>query len=99
MNLKFVPRNEVPGIKKADGIRVHFDDQGQDFLYWDIDVATGKVLDAQPFQAWIWTRVTVVNVNSLMVDGFLKYVDQTGEPFILKYPIAKIEQINLEVQS
>jgi hypothetical protein len=33
--------------------RIHFEDRGQDFLWFDID-SDGKVVDCGPFQAWLW---------------------------------------------
>ena len=35
-------------------MRIHFVDSGQDFLEWEIDQKTGKVLDCLPFQAQVW---------------------------------------------
>lgn len=35
-------------------LRIQFEDNGQDFLHWDVHPDTGKVLDCQPFQYSIW---------------------------------------------
>jgi hypothetical protein len=35
-------------------IRIHFEDKGQDFTWWEVDAETGLVVDCGPCQAWAW---------------------------------------------
>ena len=35
-------------------IRVEFEDNGQDFLQWDVDAKSGLIVDCQPFQYTLW---------------------------------------------
>ncbi|WP_186390397.1 hypothetical protein [Stappia sp. TSB10P1A] len=34
--------------------RIDFEDRGQDFLWWEIDMETGRVVGCGPFQGWHW---------------------------------------------
>jgi hypothetical protein len=40
-------------------VTVYFEDDGQDFLEWDIQ--DGKVVDCRPFQSWCWNGTLVHN--------------------------------------
>jgi len=48
-------------------ITIEFEDKGQDFLEWDIDSESGKVVDCRPFQASIWTKFHVALHDQLEV--------------------------------
>jgi len=39
-------------------LTVFFEDDGQDFLEWDIN-DTGEVVDCRPFQSWLWIGTKV----------------------------------------
>lgn len=43
---------------------IRFEDHGQDFLEWDLDV-NGKVIECRPFQASIWCGRLVMNNTEL----------------------------------
>ena len=77
-------------------VRIHLEDQGQDFLWWDLeerdDDYSYAVVDCGPFQAWLWTEYFVEK----------KSVRKGHKPFIskdekdgsfLNYPITKIEKL------
>ena len=34
--------------------RITFEDRGQDFLWWEVDDATGRILGCGPYQAHLW---------------------------------------------
>lgn len=60
-------------IRDAVAVRViTFADQGQDFITWHLD-EKGIVIDAEPFQAWLWQGMVVVNPN-VRVGGFVRYL-------------------------
>lgn len=42
------------------------EDRGQDFTRFLVD-ESGQILDAQPFQAWLWTQYSIV--TETMVEG------------------------------
>lgn len=66
---------------------VHFTDHMQDFLEWDLD-GRGFVLDSRPFQREIWKGCRVMNEPE---PGKLVVITrQNGEPFPIKYPVAKV---------
>jgi len=69
--------------------RIHFDDQGQDFLWWDLD-ESGLVVDCGPFQASIWVGSKV----DMPVEEFTKpYFENKYEEYLqLNYYIDSIEE-------
>lgn len=34
--------------------RITFEDRGQDFLWWEVDMETGRVVGCGPCQGWLW---------------------------------------------
>ncbi|WCK01057.1 hypothetical protein [Agrobacterium tumefaciens] len=84
-------------------IRFHFEDHGQDFLWWDVEDKVGEpgaVLDAGPFQASIWADGKhFVNLSEeykigdrLTITNDLQRSIETGHSRLLKYPIKRIER-------
>lgn len=71
--------------------RVHFEDQGQDFLWWDID-NDGVVQAAGPFQNEIWKGCVTDTPDTLEKGERLLFIDQFGKEMQLKYPITNIER-------
>lgn len=71
--------------------RIHFEDHGQDFLTWDVDIMTAKVVDCRPFQADIWCQFTVLNLDDLEVGGKVEGFSKM-DILQLKYPIESIEE-------
>jgi hypothetical protein len=46
-------------------LTIRFEDRGQDFLEWDVDYLTGKVLESRPFQTTIWGKYYVDGARHL----------------------------------
>ncbi|MEQ8685476.1 MAG: hypothetical protein RIE86_09290 [Imperialibacter sp.] len=72
--------------------RYHFEDEGQDFTYWDID-SEGTVVDCGPFQATIWVGKRVelpihIGQRPLIED------EDTGGWREMNYRIESIEDLN-----
>ena len=76
--------------------RVHFVDRGQDFLFFDVEVKTGKIVDVEPFQYSLWSKFTVLNIDSVEKGKYLHIVKEPAEPIYIIYPISSIEVINQE---
>ncbi|MBN8834594.1 MAG: hypothetical protein ABS68_00125 [Niastella sp. SCN 39-18] len=74
-------------------IKITFEDWGQDFLEF-ICSENGEILDVQPFQHWVWKRFTVNNIDEVQVGGFA-ILHEEGEFLQLRYPIEKIERIEI----
>jgi len=85
-------------------IRFHFEDHGQDFLFWDVEdngAGVGKVVDAGPFQAWAWADGRhYVNLREphdagdcLTFTEDLALSMETGHARSLRYPIERVEQM------
>ena len=58
-----------------------FEDDGQDFLEWDIG-SEGKIIDSRPFQAGIWGDRTVKNKEMeipLKPGGFVYVTTLSGQ--------------------
>ncbi|SFZ85975.1 hypothetical protein SAMN02983003_3147 [Devosia enhydra] len=75
--------------------RITFEDRGQDFLWWEIDMETGRVVGCGPFQAGIWAAGNVsVDPASISVGGRLRYfappLPKTGG--VLRYAVTAIDE-------
>lgn len=66
---------------------IHFEDKGQDFLFWVIN-ENNVVVDSQPFQAGIWCGAQLLNVKI----GNHPIIINEVEPMTLNYRILKIEE-------
>lgn len=71
--------------------RIHFEDHGQDFLWWDID-EEGCVIDCGPFQADVWIGVLTSFPKNINVGDKLIFVGNFG-PRELNYRVEKIVDI------
>ncbi len=71
-------------------IRVHFKDEGQDCLWWDID-GEGIVQDCD-MQSWVWKGTKVDMTTDLRVDGHLVCTFKDGHVGKWKHPIVKVER-------
>lgn len=74
--------------------RLHFEDLGQDFTWWDYDAETGEVVDCGPFQAQIWANGKIALATSSIAVGeqpviFLDDTDIDGTT--LNYRVERIE--------
>jgi hypothetical protein len=74
-------------------LTVHFVDEGQDFLEWDIN-GEGKVVACRPFQAdiWVGTKVQVHNKNIKRGD-LLDITTPDGIHRSLIHPVEKVQQL------
>ncbi len=75
--------------KRAPHQTIELEDHGQDFLEWDLD-EDGRVIDARPFQAWVWTRYRVLNHLQLTPGCGVAVQGMDGQRFILKYPVKAV---------
>ena len=68
-------------------VTVYFEDDGQDFLEWDIQ--DGKVVDCRPFQGWVWngTQVTSTDIRKGTI---LNVVLKEGAVTTLKHKVEKV---------
>ncbi|MCF6368310.1 hypothetical protein [Rhizobium halophilum] len=84
-------------------IRFHFEDRGQDFLWWDVEdngQGIGKVVDAGPFQQSLWANGKhYVNLlephgvgDRLATTDNLALSMETGLCRRLNYPIERVEE-------
>ncbi len=72
-------------------MRIHFEDQGQDFLRWDVD-ANGTVTDSWPFQASLWRGCRVLRHTELKIGDCVIFRSADGKRTSnVRYPIALIE--------
>lgn len=73
--------------------RITFEDRGQDFLWWEVDMETGRVVGCGPFQGshWAGGRVSV-DVKTLQIGSRPRYFSPTwGEDgAVLRYEIVEV---------
>ena len=70
--------------------RIHFEDKGQDFLYWDINPA-GLILNSIPCkQIWVGCRV---DISTLRKGYCLEYIHPGLGRGGIKYTVVKIEKL------
>lgn len=69
---------------------ITFEDHGQDFLEWDLDVQ-GKVIECRPFQAGVWCGRTVINAKyrDEMRKGGKVVLDNGNN---IRYPLVKVQR-------
>ncbi|MDL2332864.1 hypothetical protein [Brucella inopinata] len=86
-------------------IRFHFEDNGQDFLWWDVEDlgdGIGKVVDAGPFQAWAWANGNhYVNLgqlhdvgDKLVTTDDLVRSQETGYSLVLRHRVVRVEHLH-----
>ena len=70
---------------------IYFEDQGQDFLEWDVD-ANGVVVGCRPFQADIWCGAVVENI----CEGLRPTVTHPliGVPQGLNYAVVRVREMS-----
>jgi len=67
---------------------VELEDHGQDFLQWKIE--DGVVVDAKPFQRWVW-KGTLVHNDVIAPGDILLITLRWGDRTTLKYPVTKVK--------
>jgi hypothetical protein len=72
--------------------RIQLEDQGQDFLEWDLD-EDGVVVDCRPAQSWLWIGVRVVNDRTLRRGSKLQVITNSGDEITLNYPAAMVTKL------
>lgn len=70
--------------------RIYFEDDGQDFLWWDLD-DENNVVDCGPFQAWLWVGSWCVD-SSITVGSNIQFLDKHKRQRTLVHRIEKIEE-------
>jgi hypothetical protein len=82
------------GGKMAKVTRIHFEDHGQDFLWWDVDTS-GKVIDCGPFQASVWVGSQIIQDSETgLVEGdrVLVSCPHVDDHLLINYPIERLEE-------
>lgn len=72
-------------------ITVTFEDNGQDFLEWDIE--NGVVTGCRPFQGSVWGGARVSN-KTFKVGGFVRVTIKGGTTLTVKYPLTSVVNTN-----
>lgn len=77
--------------------KLHFEDQGQDFLWWEID-EHGKVVDCGPFQASVWVGSVIIDDSETgLTEGDRPlFFSKHGQELRLNYQIERIEEMEVE---
>lgn len=86
------PKPQIPANNNADLITVHFEDYGQDFLEWDIDLKTERVVASRPFQNEIWSGLLIAMPSMLKIGEKILCTRDMITANEIKYPITKIER-------
>lgn len=73
---------------------IHIEDQGQDFTEFYVD-DSNVIIDAQPFQGWLWTGYQITNKIRRRAKLQLR---KGPKSLTLKYRVVKIEQRTANVQ-
>jgi hypothetical protein len=73
--------------------RLHFQDDGQDFLWWNVN-SKGVVTSCEPFQSSIWNGKVVQNLEELVKDKCGVVTILNGkEPMSIIHLVEKVESI------
>lgn len=67
---------------------IHFQDQGQDFLRWQVDEA-GVVVGSWPFHKQIWAGLQVTNLSKLKKDELVRH-NRFDEEGSIRYPVKAV---------
>src|SRR5690554_6901314 len=94
INFKFIKqvkmKKSTETLNPTATHRIHFEDKGQDFLYWDTDL-TGLVLDSKPYkQIWVGCKV---DGDTLRVGSCLEYIHPKLGRGGIKYKVVDIERL------
>lgn len=66
---------------------IFLEDQGQDFLEWDIE--DGIVVGCRPFQSWLWNGTKVHNAT-IQPGDILEITPPSSERTTLNYPVERV---------
>jgi len=77
--------------------RIHFKDNGQDFLRWLV-TNEGMVVDCHPFQAHVWNGTKVLN-HQIVKPGDELYVRlKDGHEMALRHLVERVEIVREHVK-
>jgi hypothetical protein len=68
---------------------IRFQDNGQDFLTWQID-EQGNVVDCQPFQAFVWVGCIVLNHATLKAGEKVEILNKDGHEMTVRHLVERI---------
>lgn len=69
---------------------IRFQDQGQDFLEWDV-TREGTVIDCRPYQAAIWNGSKVLNLADLKPGSLVEFkAPRINNVSTIKIPVARV---------
>ena len=71
-------------------IRIHFKDEEQDCLWWDVD--SDGTVKASDMQAWVWVGTKVDMTQDLRKDAHLRVTFKDGHKGTWKHPVVKVER-------
>lgn len=71
-------------------LTIHFVDEGQDFLEWDIN-EEGVVTACRPFQGWVWNGTKVHNKD--IKPGDRLDITTRGTRTHLIHPVEKVQPL------
>lgn len=77
--------------------RISFEDRGQDFRWWEIDMRTGRIVGCGPLQACVWASGRCsVDVTTVLVGEKPTFFGPATEPGgrRLNFKIVAIEAAN-----
>ncbi len=72
-------------------ITVFFEDDGQDFLEWDLN-DKGEVIDCRPFQGDVWIGTKVLNRN-IRPGDHLDIISPTHRELRMTHAVEKVQEI------
>lgn len=75
--------------------RIRLEDHGQDFLWFEIEREkrrVGRIVDAGPFQAWVWTK-HAINLKGARVGRRPMFTTGNLRGCTLNYPITSIKAV------
>lgn len=76
--------------------KIHFEDNGQDFLWWTLDVE-GNVIDCGPFQYSIWVGSHVFWNDKIKPGTYLYFRNKNSSNVLqLKHMVIAIENLENE---
>ena len=71
-------------------ITVRFQDNGQDFLEWDIDPKSRKIVGCRPFQGSVWGGALVLTPLNDLRSGALITIQIGLDLFTVRYPLRNV---------
>lgn len=75
------------------GCRVELQDEGQDFL--EFDIVDGRIQATRPFQGFVWNGRRVINASIQAGDTLVlsRKEGEVGEVLRLRYPVTRVQPL------